>query len=126
MRGQVTPAGTLNGKLNGDQPVGGKISGVDSLKGTVSGDEIAGTLNGVLTGVRHLTGKISKNATLSGKLSYVQSEIPVYDGDYSVTPSKEEKIILVNGKKMLKDLVVEPIPHNYGLITWNGSVLTVS
>ena len=29
-------------------------------------------------------------------------------------------------KKFFKNIRINPIPSNYGLITWDGSVLTVS
>ena len=55
-----------------------------------------------------------------------RDERPAYDGPYSVTPSAEEQVLDTNGKRMTGDVVIDPIPQNYGLITWNGSVLTVS
>lgn len=49
-----------------------------------------------------------------------------YSGAYTATPSAETQTFPTRGKNMTGDFVVEPIPSNYGLITWNGSVLTVS
>ena len=49
-----------------------------------------------------------------------------YTGAYTATPSAETQTFPTRGKNMTEDFVVEPIPSNYGLITWNGSVLTVS
>ena len=49
-----------------------------------------------------------------------------YTGDYEVTPSSEEQVLLTNGLRMTDNVTVKPIPSNYGLITWNGSVITVS
>ena len=49
-----------------------------------------------------------------------------YTGSYSVTPSASEQRLPVEGLLMEQDVVVAPIPSNYGLITWNGSTLTVS
>ena len=49
-----------------------------------------------------------------------------YEGEYEVIPSMETQILQTEGKRMLHDVVVDPIPSNYGLITWDGSVLTVS
>lgn len=49
-----------------------------------------------------------------------------YTGDYSITPSAEAQVIHTNGKRMTDDITINPIPSNYGLITWNGSVITVS
>lgn len=49
-----------------------------------------------------------------------------YEGEYTVTPSDLAQTIPAQGKTFLHDLIIEPIPSNYGLITWNGSTLTVS
>ena len=52
--------------------------------------------------------------------------LPAYEGPYTVTPTQSEQRLQTTGKKMTADVVVGAIPNNYGLITWNGSVLTVS
>ena len=44
----------------------------------------------------------------------------------TITPSTEEQVISAARKFMTGDIIVEPIPQNYGLVTWNGSVLTIS
>lgn len=56
-------------------------------------------------------------------------EVPVaeyYQGDYEITPSDETQLIDCGGLVSLRDFVVNPIPSNYGKITWNGAILTVS
>lgn len=55
---------------------------------------------------------------------YVDTE--AYTGEYEVTPSSETQTLDTTGKRMTRPVVVNPIPNNYGLITWNGSFLTVS
>lgn len=55
---------------------------------------------------------------------YVERE--PYTGPYSVTPSPEAQTLNTNGLRMTDNITIEPIPSNYGLITWNGSTLTVS
>lgn len=52
--------------------------------------------------------------------------LPAYTGSYTVTPSQTEQILLTDEMRMTGNITVEPIPSNYGLITWNGSFLTVS
>ena len=51
---------------------------------------------------------------------------PMYDGEYEVTPTGETQTLYTTGRTMAENVVINPIPSNYGLITWNGSVLTVS
>ena len=49
-----------------------------------------------------------------------------YQGLYEVVPSEEEQVLHTAMSTMAHDLVVDPIPSNYGLITWDGSALMVS
>ena len=49
-----------------------------------------------------------------------------YEGDYTITPSDEEQIIPILGKTATQDIRINPVPSDYGRITWNGSTLTVS
>lgn len=51
---------------------------------------------------------------------------PLFDGDYSYTPSSQTQTIPIVGKAARQDITINPIPSNYGLITWNGSTITVS
>ena len=49
-----------------------------------------------------------------------------YAGPYEATPTQETQILPAAGKRAVRNITINPIPSNYGLITWNGSVLTVS
>lgn len=49
-----------------------------------------------------------------------------YTGDYVVTPSQETQTLETKNKRMTGNVTINPIPNNYGLITWNGSIITVS
>lgn len=49
-----------------------------------------------------------------------------YQGPYEVTPGSAAQVLQTAGKLMDQDVTVGAVPSNYGLITWNGSVLTVS
>ena len=51
---------------------------------------------------------------------------PNYTGVYEVTPTQNEQVLYTQGRRMSENVVVHPIPNNYGLITWDGSILTVS
>ena len=54
------------------------------------------------------------------------SEYPDYDGPTSVTPSSAAQTLATSGTVLHADVVVAPIPSNYGLITYDGSYITVS
>ena len=49
-----------------------------------------------------------------------------YKGDYEITPTSEAQTLPVHNKRMTANLVINPIPSNYGRIDWNGQYLTVS
>ena len=68
------------------------------------------------------------NVMMDGDLGVVveTGRLPVYDGPTEVTPSAETQVLLTNQYAMRSNIVVNPIPSNYGLITWNGSTITVS
>lgn len=51
---------------------------------------------------------------------------PEYDGAIEFTPTAEAQTVLVGGYRVSQNITINPIPSNYGLITWNGSLLTVS
>lgn len=49
-----------------------------------------------------------------------------YEGAYEVTPSAEEQTLPTSDRVLAADIVINPIPNNYGLITYNGTTITVS
>ena len=52
--------------------------------------------------------------------------IDEYEGPYEVTPTNVAQTLATRGLLSTADIVINPIPSNYGLIQWNGAVLTVS
>lgn len=54
------------------------------------------------------------------------SGITDYTGTYEVTPSGQMQTLSTRGLRTTQDIVVNPIPTNYGLITYNGTTITVS
>lgn len=85
-----------------------------------------GPVIGKLTPESKLTGSLSSGGTLSGGLSIGGAVAPYYDGPYEFTPTQETQVVEIANQQAAQDIIINPIPNNYGLITWNGSVLTVS
>ena len=52
--------------------------------------------------------------------------VDTYKGETTVTPSETTQVLHTAGLLTETDITINPIPSNYGLITWSGSVLTVS
>lgn len=51
---------------------------------------------------------------------------PAYEGPLTVTPGAEAQVLQTAGLVVGDNVRVEPIPSNYGLITWDGHTITVS
>ena len=73
-----------------------------------------------------LSGSISSGKTLTGALNIPVVSPPRYNGGYEFTPSEETQTIPIEDKFAIADIVINSIPDNYGLVTWNGTTLTVS
>lgn len=73
-----------------------------------------------------LRGQLSGGGTLNGALQRGSGMLPPYEGSYEVTPTQSTQILNTENRSTMQDIVINPIPSNYGLITWDGLVLTVS
>ena len=50
---------------------------------------------------------------------------PIYDGETEITPSEETQILQTADKTALENIVINPIPANYGRIIYDGAHLRV-
>lgn len=74
-----------------------------------------------------LAAAVAEEVTIDSALAYIKEEVAdPFEGDYEYTPSEETQTIQISGKTAEQNIIINPIPNNYGLITWNGSTLTVS
>lgn len=69
---------------------------------------------------------VEADAELTTNVTHYHSEYPDYEGETTFTPSAEMQTIQTAQTVLLSDITINPIPSNYGLITWNGATLTVS
>lgn len=123
MNGGIQLVPTISGRISGR----GTLSGTAASHGTVSGTLAAvGGVTGIVWAVRGLSGALASLGGVSGTLANYQGDVPVYGGAYEFTPGTEEQTIPIANRKATQDIIVHAIPNNYGLITWNGAVLTVS
>lgn len=88
---------------------------------------VYGRISGTLTSAATLSGSLASAARLAGGLT-IPAERPavIYDGPTEFTPAQEAQTIEIAGMWAATDITINPIPSNYGLITWNGSNLMVS
>lgn len=48
-----------------------------------------------------------------------------YTGIYEITPSSLEQVLNTELRTLSGNIVVKPIPSNYGRIAWDGTAITV-
>ena len=86
-------------------------------------------IEGELNLLSVLDGEMALNTLVDGemdKVLMVDLNHPAYEGPYEVTPTRETQILETADLQMEHDVTFHPIPWYYGLITWDGTVLTVS
>ena len=85
-------------------------------------------LDGSCTLQSRLDGRCSLSNQLDGNPFTVLTvhDVEYYTGAYEFTPSPETQTIEIEQLTASQNITINPIPNNYGLITWNGSTLTVS
>lgn len=83
-------------------------------------------ISGDISVVDQISASVSSEEALRASVSVPEFISVFYEGDYSVTPSAETQVLQTKDLAMRQDLTINPIPSNYGLITWNGAYLTVS
>lgn len=86
-------------------------------------------LKGKLTAIGMLKGSLTATGglkgTLTGGISHFEP-LPYYEGTYEITPTTEAQTLNTANLSMAQNIVINPIPQNYGLITYNGGFITVS
>lgn len=87
-------------------------------------------LDGELSLDLHIDGDMSLDIPVDGEAGTVikvtEYDLPVYSGQTEITPSEETQTLQTANRTVLQNIIINPIPSNYGKITWNGSTLTVS
>lgn len=84
----------------------------------------------VIGGETSLAQRVSGDASLTAQINGSGGVfIPVYPASYTgeteVTPSEETQTLLTHGLVVVQDIVINPIPTNYGRIAYSGGLLTV-
>ena len=94
----------------------------------IIGDTVV--IDGDMSLISEIDGDISLIIPFDGESGIVTrvvgQDLPTYSGSTDFIPSTEIQVINTADTVVNQNIVIEPIPKNYGLITWNGSTLTVS
>ena len=88
---------------------------------------VHGELSGTLSAPGGIIGTLSTPKGLTGTLTIPNAILPPsYEGEHEVTPSAEVQTLNTDHLYMMDNITINPIPSNYGLVTYNGSTITVS
>ena len=68
----------------------------------------------------------SSRRKLEAEFNGLPNSHDAYSGQYAFIPTRETQTIDIKDKIASQNIIINPIPNNYGLITYNGSKLTVS
>ena len=83
-------------------------------------------LIGKIASAVQLQGSLVGEEQLSGSFNLFELPEYQYEGSYEFTPSSQAQYAPTAYMTCLGDIKINPIPSNYGLITWDGATLTVS
>lgn len=86
-------------------------------------------LDGEISLLSQIEGELSLNAEYDGEIGEVmvvaEHDLPPYVGQTVVTPSENPQTLMTADKVVSKNIVINPIPANYGKIVWNGARLRI-
>lgn len=57
--------------------------------------------------------------------AYKVSEGDLYHGEYEFTPNNETQTVHTQDKLLLQNITINPVPSNYGKISWDGSNIMI-
>ena len=60
-----------------------------------------------------------------GVITESGTHVIYYDGSYEFTPTQETQAVQIKGLTAKENITINPIPQNYGKITWDGATLKV-
>ena len=86
-----------------------------------------GMTSATATVVRRISASARVADGLKGSATISKSggAVNYYDGAYEFTPGAEAQTIEIGGLTARENIIIDPIPSNYGLVEWNGITLTV-
>lgn len=115
----------LQADMNITVQLEGDMNAVSNLDGEL---DAVNQIDGDMQAVNRMSGDMEVTSPMDGELAVIQeaSTHGSYTGRTEVTPTTETQVLRTAGYSMNSDITINPIPQNYGLITWNGSTLMVS
>lgn len=84
-------------------------------------------IRGRITTDRQIRARARIENTIKGSAILMLPIFPEqYTGPLTITPGPQAQRLATAELVVPADITIEPIPSNYGLISWDGAVITVS
>lgn len=69
---------------------------------------------------------IEADAELTTNVTHYHSQYPDYEGETVFTPTEYTQTIPTGHTVLLSDITINPIPSNYGRITYSGGIISIT
>lgn len=69
---------------------------------------------------------IEADAELTTNVTHYHSQYPDYEGETVFTPTEYTQTIPTGHTVLLSDITINPIPSNYGRITYTGGIISIT
>ena len=109
--------------IDGDAGLVQDIGGDVGLTNLIGGEFAPLLIDGAVELTQGAGGEVSLVSSFADQFGAFS---PIYTGPTTVTPSGQTQTLHTRDTVLTSDITVEPIPSNYGLVTWNGRTLKIS
>lgn len=69
---------------------------------------------------------IEADAELTTNVTHYHSQYPDYEGETVFTPTEYMQTIPTGHTVLLSNITINPIPSNYGRITYSGGIISIT
>ncbi|MBR4623369.1 MAG: hypothetical protein IKO45_02275 [Clostridia bacterium] len=114
-------------QINGDFNTSIVINGDIVTSVLTNNIDIENTFNGDFSNSTVVDSEISILNVLNGEYGTYQrvTSFDVYTGATDITPTQEVQVLQTKDKGLQVNITIQPIPSNYGRISYNGRYMTV-
>ena len=121
---RITQQGDVRVTQDGSCLMAVTIEAVLSLEGLLQEES---RIEGILHEPETLHGELQSTLDLSGSLTVppIRGGVP-YTGDYEITPTEETQVLQTHGRILTKNITINPIPTDYGKVTWTSGHIRIT
>lgn len=93
----------------------------------IPGDTVV--VDGTMSLLAEIEGDFELIVPIDGEFGVITTvseyDLPPYTGQTVITPSENTQTLMTTDKVVTKNIVINPIPANYGKIVWDGARLRI-